>query len=83
MGAVKVLVGFGLGLLGAGWFWMFTNDILTKLISKYIFNSNDPYYAGGNLIWVAMPYVIIIVGVICLVASGVAIKMGGGVVLSE
>lgn len=70
MGAVIAIISFGLGLIGAGVFWRMLNDMFLKYIAKYVYNASDPYYLANDLVWNAIPFVIIIVGVLVVVMGG-------------
>ena len=69
MGLVAPLFGFGLGILGFGLFWSLIDDSLTHLDA---FILNNEYYLLSDLIWHALPILCIVIGVLCLVAGGLA-----------
>ncbi|MBE3095347.1 MAG: hypothetical protein IMZ52_09985 [Actinobacteria bacterium] len=68
--AVRPLVGFGVGLIGGGLFWALIQDTLTRMFGGFIRDTSDKYYLASNLIWTALPYAIIILGIVCLIFSG-------------
>lgn len=76
MGRVGSFVAVGIGLIGFGFFYKLEQDIINDSFAKYIL-SNE-YYDMSNWFWEIMPWVVIIVGVFCMVAAGISSR--GGVV---
>ena len=70
MGVASILLGVGVGLFSGGAFWKLGEDIWTRHIAKYVFDHSDPYYLGSDLVWNAIPYVLIVCGIFCLVMAG-------------
>lgn len=75
MGMVGALFGFGLALIAGGLFWSIIDDIIASHFTVYISNTSDPYYLVCDLIWHSLPFLIIIVGILCLIVAG-AISRG-------
>jgi len=76
---VKPLIGFGLGIIAAGFMWRFYNDAITSFFSTYIIDSGDKYYLASNLFWNALPFIVIFLGVICLIFGSMSsISSSGG-----
>ena len=65
--AIRPLTGFGIGMLAGGLCWMLYNDAITRFFSKYVFDSTSSSYLASDLVWNAIRYIIIILGVICVV----------------
>jgi hypothetical protein len=76
--AVKPLIGFGLGIIGAGLFWKMYEDTITSFFSKYIVSASDKYFLASDLIWNALPFVVMFLGIICLIFGTVAGNTIGG-----
>jgi hypothetical protein len=70
--AVKPLVGFGLAFIGGGLFWMMIQDTITRNIGKYVLNTADKYYVVSKLVWDALPFIVLIVGVVVLIFGGLS-----------
>ena len=70
MGFVKALVGFGVGIIGFGFYWMLFNDVLNNFFAKYVLQNE--YYELSNLFWQGMPIVCMLVGVLALVLAGLS-----------
>lgn len=68
--AASMLFGFGVGLIGGGLWWHLIEDIILTYIAKYVYNSNDPYYLASDLIWHSIPFILMFVGIICLILGG-------------
>lgn len=66
------LIAFGVGLVGTGLFWHLMDDVLDTYIAKYVYNTADVSYVASDLVWQALPYIILVVGIICLVIGGFA-----------
>ena len=76
MGAgIKALVGFGIGFVIAGLIYSFLEDVFTRYILQYVVNTNDPYYRAEALGWDAIPYVLLLVGIVCLVVAGLSSRV--------
>jgi hypothetical protein len=65
------LIGLGLGLIVIGAFWSLFDGSLSYF-SDYVLR-ND-YYNLMKLGWDAMPVIVVIIGIFCLIAAGVAYK---------
>jgi len=68
--AVKPLVGFGLAFIGGGLFWMIIQDSITRNIGKYILDTSDKFYVVSKLVWDALPFAVLIVGIVVLIFGG-------------
>ena len=79
MGAVKSLVAFGVGLIGAGFFWRLFNDILMDKLTGYIITRNDYYFIANDFMWNALPVLVFLLGVFCLIFAGMMYHAGGSV----
>lgn len=77
--AVKPLIGFGIAIFLAGMMFRMYNDVITDFFSKYILNTGDKYYLMSDMIWNSLPYIIIFLGITCLIFGSVlpAKKIGG------
>jgi hypothetical protein len=80
MGAVRALLGFGIGILGFGFYWQLQNDILQRYLLGYVIQNE--YYDLSNLFWNGMPIVCILVGIAALIMAGV-LRRGSRVVHYE
>lgn len=69
---VAVLISIGVGLVGAGIWYRLFDDAINTYFQGYILDS--PYYQLADLVWDSIPYLLIIIGVLCLVLAGVAYK---------
>ena len=80
MNAVIVLIVVGVALIGGGLLYNLFDDILTDFFLPYVYNPSDPYYLGSQLMFDAIPYAIMIIGVILLFVGGKKYKadVGGG-----
>lgn len=67
---IKALVGFGIGFIVAGLIYSFLEDVFNRYILQYVVNTNDPYYRAEALGWDVIPYVLLFVGIICLIVAG-------------
>jgi len=65
-----MLIGFGVGIIGGGVFIRMGQDVFFKYIAKYVYSSTNPYYLASDVLWNALPYVLILVGVVCLIMGG-------------
>ena len=72
MGSVVLLFGFGIGFIFGGAVWKLFDDIINSYISRYVFNATDPYYVASDLIWDVLPFIIIGIGVICLIIGALS-----------
>jgi len=72
MAAVKPLIGFGLAIIGAGFMWKLYEDTINSFIGKYILDINDKYFLMSDLVWNALPFLIIFLGIVCLIYGGVS-----------
>ena len=70
MNAVIVLVIVGVALIAGGLYYHLFDNILEDHFLAYVYNTNDPYYLGSQLVWDAIPYVLVILGVLSLLAGG-------------
>ena len=68
--AIRPLIGFGIGILSGGLYWALYDDVITRYFSRYILNTANEYYLASNLIWNAIPYLIIFLGIVCLIVGG-------------
>jgi hypothetical protein len=62
------LLAFGLGLLGFGFYYKLFEDITTIYFQKYIIN--NLYFQMSDLVWDMLPYLVIIIGILCLIGAG-------------
>jgi len=76
----KPLIGFGLAVFLGGLLFHFYNDAITEFFSKYIVDVNDDFYLFSDLIWDMIPFIIILLGIVCLVfgSLGYALSSKGG-----
>lgn len=82
MGRVGALAALGIGFVGFGFFYRIFTDVVNTKIAKYIL-SNE-YYNMSSWFWDILPWVVVIIGVICLIGAGASSRnSGGGVVVVE
>jgi len=77
--AVMVILAIGIGLLGAGFYYNLYDNILTDFFSAYIIDTNDVYYIGSQFIIDALPWVLMLLGVLCFILAGLTYRSGYGV----
>ena len=65
--ALKPLIGFGIGILLAGLLWKMYEDAITSFFSTYITDLTDEYYLLSDLLWNALPFILIFLGIVCLI----------------
>ena len=76
---VKPLIGFGVGLLAFGFYWKLYEDTITGFFISYVRDTGDKYYLLSDLVWDALPYFVILVGVVCLIfGSKTTVSSEGG-----
>lgn len=68
MGKIIAIVILGIGLIGGGLFWKLLEDIIIAYLDPYIIY-ND-YWAGSDLTWHMVPWLLILVGILSLILSG-------------
>lgn len=68
---VKPLVGFGLAIFVSGLLFHMYNDVVVEFFNKYIIDFSDDYYLFSNLIWDAIPFIIIFIGIACLIFGSI------------
>jgi len=73
--AVGPLIGFGLAIFLSGLLFHFYNDGITEFFADYILNTNDVYYLASDLVWNAIPFIIMFLGIVCLI-FGTALPSG-------
>ena len=69
MGLAKTLIGFGIGFLVSGFIYHVYDDVINRYISVYIYNPSDVYLVGENLLWDMIPYLILFIGIVCLITG--------------
>jgi len=75
MGKVRILLSVGAGLVISGFIYSFIDEVLVRyIIPDYVYNPTGPYYLGSALLWDMIPYVLIIVGVMCLITAPLAAR---------
>ena len=79
MGAAKAILGFCLLIIGGGWYWKIYDDVFNRYIDQYIVDSSSPYWLGSDLMWNAIPFILMIGGIILLIWSGISSHSSGGV----
>lgn len=72
MSLVKPLIGFGLAIFAAGLLWKMYDDVINELIIGFVSNTSDKYYLMSDVLWNSLPFVVMFVGIICLVLGGVS-----------
>lgn len=70
MGKVGVLAAFGVLFFSAGVYWKMCEDAFTLYMAKYVYDTADPSWLASDMLWHAWPYVIMAIGILCLVSSG-------------
>jgi len=81
MGLVSALIGFGIAIIGFGLFFSLIDDILASEFQWMILNNK--YYVLCDLIWHSLPFITIILGVLCLIGAGVLHSRGTRRVIYE
>ena len=82
MSKVTALIAFGVGFIGAGFFYRLFDDVINSYIAPYIRPSI--YNTGEAFLWDLIPWMIILLGVFCLIAAGVmGTSSSGGKVSQE
>ena len=72
MSAVKAIIGFGLLIIGGGWYFRIYDDVFNRYIDQYIVDSSSAYWLGSDLMWNAIPFVLILGGIVMLVMAGLS-----------
>jgi len=72
MTLVAVLLSVGAGLFGAGLFYRLFDDIINDTLQQYVLS--NAYYLLSDLVWDMIPYILMIMGVICLVLGAIVYK---------
>jgi len=70
MGAVGKLAAFGVLMFAGGALWKLCEDSFNAYMLKYVFNTADSTWLVSNMLWHAWPFVLMIIGILCLVTSG-------------
>ena len=81
MGLVSALIGFGVAIIGFGLFFSLIDDIIASEFQWMILNNK--YYVLCDLIWHSLPFIAIILGVLCLIGAGVLHSRGTKRVIYE
>lgn len=71
----------GLILIGGGLYWRIYDDVFTLYIKQYVYDTTDPYYLANDLFWHAIPFLLMIGGVVMLIMAG--FSRGGTKVVTE
>ena len=74
MGAVAILFGVGIIFIGGGFFWRLFDDIITTYFSVYIYDPTDIYFLGSQLVWDAIPYLLLFIGVLIMIMAGLVYR---------
>lgn len=69
MSKVIPLIGFGVTLIGAGFFYHLFDDVIINYIAPYMLT--DIYQTGRNFLWDLIPWLVILIGIFCLIAAGI------------
>ena len=69
---IALLFGFGIFLVGTGLYWRLLDDIIESYIKPFALR-NDYWYAS-DLVWHAIPFILIIVGIFCLIVGALAAR---------
>lgn len=71
MGKVGALFALGLGFFSIGSYWKLQDEVIDRHIAKFILNNE--YSRMASLEWDLIPWIVIFVGIVCLVAAGMSI----------
>lgn len=69
MSKVVALVALGVGLIGAGFFYQLFDDVINTYITPYIRPSI--YNTGEAFLWDMIPWLLVFIGIICLILAGI------------
>jgi len=78
---VILLLAIGIGLLAGGFYYHLFDDIIIDYFSDYILDTDNIYYRGSQLVWDAIPYVLMLMGLLCFILAGLQARhgpVGGG-----
>lgn len=68
--AVIIIIGIGIGLIAGGFYYHLFDDILIDFFASYVYDTSNVYYIGSQFIWDAIPWVMILVGLLCFILAG-------------
>lgn len=77
MRVVIALIAVGIMILAFGFYYTIGDDILNDFFSDYVYDTDDPYYLGSQLIWDAFPYTVILLSLLLLYYVGRQYGVGG------
>ena len=60
----------GVLLIGGGLYWRIYDDVFQLYIMQYVYDNQDQYYLANDLFWHAIPFLLIIGGVVMLIMAG-------------
>jgi len=75
------LLSFGIGLLCLGLYWHLYNDVLTIYIAPFVLHdytafgvhyTHDKYHDFMQMIWSILPWILMMIGIVLLIAAGVS-----------
>ena len=72
MGAVRTIMGFGLLIIGGGWYFRIYDMVFTRSIDQYVYDSSNIYWLGSDLMWNAIPFGLMLGGVVMLIVEGLS-----------
>lgn len=70
MNLVAPLIGFGLLFLAGGFFWKLIDDVIDLHFLDFI--QYNKYYTFSQLEWDMIPWILMIMGVLCLIGAGIS-----------
>jgi len=77
---IAALAGFGMGLIGFGFFYELFDQVYIRYITPYVRPS--VYNTGEAFLWDILPWMAILLGIFCLMVAGISYRTtttkGGG-----
>jgi len=67
-------------LIGGGLYWRIYDDVFNSMIIQYVYDRSNEYFLANDLFWHAIPFLLIIGGVVMLIMAGFSQR---GVVASQ
>jgi len=77
MSKVAALIAFGVGLIGAGFFYQLYDDVIIRYLTPYIRPSI--YNTGEAFLWDFIPWLVLFTGILCLIVAGILGRTSKGV----
>ena len=75
---IILLFGFGIFLIGTGLYWKLQEDIIVRYIMPFVLRNE--YWSASDLVWHAIPFILVITGIFALVVGALSSREGRQVV---